>query len=198
MDSQRTLTPSVPISLVFDTNSMLAATLSLDARPAYTIATPPAGSPTELRAADTGALLARISCRALLPDTICFPSLNGGKAMRVSKWLKRCALPDGLEAHAITTDVGKFFLTRDLAHRLALFAEHDLEHPVAHWRGPAPGRPPTLVLYPGTEDFHAQIIAAFALQELKIRMWEKADAALTPVGYAAILDTTPLAMFSRV
>ncbi|KAJ6597549.1 hypothetical protein DFH09DRAFT_1304345 [Mycena vulgaris] len=133
MNSQRTLTPSAPISLVFDTDSILAATLSLDARPAYTIATPPAGLPAEIRAAATGALRARISCRAILPDTICFPSLNGGGAVRVGKWLKRCALPNGLEAHAITTDAGKFFLTRDLAHWLALFAEHDFEHPVAHW-----------------------------------------------------------------
>ncbi|KAJ6597558.1 hypothetical protein DFH09DRAFT_1071564 [Mycena vulgaris] len=100
------------------------------------------------------------------------------------------------EAHAITTDAGKLILRRDLAHRLALFAEHDLEHPVAHWRGPTPG-PPTLVLYPSTEDFYAQIIEAFTLKELKLRMSEKTGAVLAPVSRAAILDKTSLAMFNR-
>lgn len=56
-----------------------------------------------------------------------------------------------------------------------LFTEFDLETPVAHWDRPSDTSPLALVLYPGTENFHPQIIAAFTIQELKMRMAEKAD-----------------------
>jgi hypothetical protein len=65
---------------------------------------------------------------------------------------------------------------------------------VAHWGGTSP---PTLVLYPGTENFHAQIIAAFTVQELEIRASEKAEAALAGVRGLALKATMPLVMFDR-
>jgi hypothetical protein len=138
MDSQLTLVdPARAISLVFDINSMLYSTLFLNSRPAYTIFTPPEGSPTEICVAGTSELLVRITYKPILPDTICFPDTNGGKGTRLSKWLRRCTLPDGLyvtrrndglpakavayrEVHAIDTEVGKFLLKRDLRYRLAV------------------------------------------------------------------------------
>ncbi|KAJ6548370.1 hypothetical protein B0H19DRAFT_1378894 [Mycena capillaripes] len=47
--------------------------------------------------------------------------------------------------------------------------------PVAHWERPNDTSPLTLILYSGTENFHPQIIAAFTIQQLKMRMAEKAD-----------------------
>ncbi|KAJ7099179.1 hypothetical protein C8R44DRAFT_947467 [Mycena epipterygia] len=202
MNSQLTLvnpTPG-PISLTFGTDSMLSATLFLNGRPAYTISTVPAGSPTELRTAGTDSdseLLTRISCKALLPDTIAFPASSASK-MRLSKWLRRCTLADGLEAHTIETDAGKCVLKSDLVHRLAVPIHRARSaDPVAHWQRRAAGAPLSPVLYAGTESFHAQIIAAFIVQELRMRMAEKAEGTLVPVGSAAILATTPLAMFNR-
>jgi hypothetical protein len=96
MDSQLTLVdPSPPIFLKFDTNSMTNATLSLNSVPMYIISTDSPGAITEIRAAGTNEVLARILRKGLLPDTIKFPDLNAGKDMRLSKWLKSIKLPDG-------------------------------------------------------------------------------------------------------
>ncbi|KAF8194070.1 hypothetical protein K438DRAFT_1761621 [Mycena galopus ATCC 62051] len=53
-----------------------------------------------------------------------------------------------------------------------------LETPVAHWE-PRTDKtsPPSLILYPGTENFYLQIIATFTVQELKMRRAENAQAA---------------------
>jgi hypothetical protein len=50
---------------------------------------------TELRAAGTGELLARIARKEIIPDTIAFPALNGGREMRSTKWLTKSKLSDG-------------------------------------------------------------------------------------------------------
>jgi hypothetical protein len=62
-----------------------------------------------------------------------------------------------------------------LMHIPQLFVEYDLETPVAHWASPDESSPLSLMLYPGTENFHPQIILAFTVRELKMRMTEKAD-----------------------
>jgi hypothetical protein len=75
---------------------MKNATLFLDdSGPAYTISTDTSNARTELRAAGTGELLARIARKEILPDTITFPALNGGKEMRLTKWLTKSKLSDG-------------------------------------------------------------------------------------------------------
>ncbi|KAJ7081017.1 hypothetical protein C8R44DRAFT_68756 [Mycena epipterygia] len=176
MDSQLTLVNvAQPVFLTFTSDNMINTTLLLNSRPAYTISTALQGSTTEIRAAGTSELLARISRKEILPDTITFPNLNEGKEMRLSKWLRRVKLEDGLHAHAIETEVGNCLLKKHPVHRLALFTEYDLESPVAHWERPDKTSPLSLVLYSGTENFHAPIIAAFTVQELKMRMAEKAN-----------------------
>lgn len=136
MESQLTLVnPAPPVSFTFATNSMINTTLYRDSRPAYTLSTELQGSTTELRASDTSELLARISRKEILPDTITFPSINDGKEMRLSKWMRRCKLPDGRydgtllgccvpmcfsHAHAIDTEVGVCLLKKHRIHRLAV------------------------------------------------------------------------------
>jgi hypothetical protein len=96
MDSQITLVSVAPAArLMFSRNSMKNATLFLDSGPAYTISTDISKAHTELRAAGTGELLARIAQKEILPDTITFPVLNGGKEIRLTKWLKKSKLSDG-------------------------------------------------------------------------------------------------------
>ncbi|KAJ7238838.1 hypothetical protein B0H12DRAFT_1136877 [Mycena haematopus] len=176
MDSQLTLVnASPPVSLTFSRNSMINATLYRDSRLVYTIATELRGTTTEIRAAGTSQLLVRIARKELLPNTITFPPINDGKDMRLGKWLRRCKLPDGSHAHVIETEVGNCVLKKDRIYRLVLFTEYDLETPVAHWESGDGTSPPSLILHSGTENFHPQIIAAFTVQELKMRMAEKAD-----------------------
>ncbi|KAJ7436484.1 hypothetical protein B0H11DRAFT_1754780 [Mycena galericulata] len=176
MDSQITLVNlSPPVCLTFSADSMINATLFLDSRPTYKLSTKLQGTTTKLRAVDTSALLARITRREVLPNTVTFPNVGDGKEMRVSSWLKRCKLEDGIEACIIETGVGKCFLKRDRKYRLALYSEYDPDNPVAHWKRTDPASPLSLILYPGTEDFHPQIIAAFTIEELKMRMLEKMD-----------------------
>ncbi|KAF7365733.1 Peptide methionine sulfoxide reductase [Mycena venus] len=176
MDSQLTLVdPSPPVCLTFSANSMINAILYRDGRPVYTISTELLGSTTEIKASATSELLARITRKELLPDIVTFPNVDGGKDMRLSKWMRRCKLPDGSHAHVIETEVGNCLLRKHRTHRLALFTEYDLESPVAHWERPDESSPLSLILYSGTENFHPQIITAFTVQELKMRMAEKAD-----------------------
>ncbi|KAJ7488897.1 hypothetical protein FB451DRAFT_1080370 [Mycena latifolia] len=174
MDSQVTLVAPAPVSLVFDANDVMNATLSLNSTPAYTISTDSRGTTTEIRAAETNEVLARVVRKGLLPDTITFPDVNGGKELRLSKWLKSAKLPDGVPGSVIETEVGKCFLRKYRQYRLALFTEHDPENPVAYLQRPTTATPVplALVLQPGTEHFCAQIIAAFIIQEQKTRAEE--------------------------
>jgi uncharacterized protein involved in exopolysaccharide biosynthesis len=96
MDSQLTLVSLAPAArLIFSSDSMENATLSLDSGPAYTISTDASAVRTELRASGTGDLLARVVRKEFLPDTIMFPAFNGGKEMRLNKWLKKSKHSDG-------------------------------------------------------------------------------------------------------
>ncbi|KAJ6453717.1 hypothetical protein C8R45DRAFT_846894 [Mycena sanguinolenta] len=180
MDSQLTLVKlPPPVCLTFSTNSMINVTLYRDSQPAYLISTDLriGGSTTEIRAAGNTEVLARVTRKEVLPDTIAFPHIKGGEEMRLSKWLHRCKSPDDSDAHAIETDVGSCVLKKwHSAYRLALFAKYDLETPVAHWERENTIHPLSLVLYPGTENFHPQIIAAFTIMELKMRRAENAQA----------------------
>ncbi|KAJ7486890.1 hypothetical protein FB451DRAFT_774768 [Mycena latifolia] len=176
MDSQLTLVNDTPpVYLTFLPDNMNNTTIFLNSRPAYQISTALQGSTTEIRASDTSELLVRISRKEILPTTIAFPRISNGKDLRLSKWMVRQKLPEGGHVHVIETEVGKCLLRKHPVHRLALFTEYDLENPVAHWRRPDDTSPLSLVLYPGTENFHPEIIAAFTIQELKMRMTEKAD-----------------------
>ncbi|KAK7039874.1 peptide methionine sulfoxide reductase [Favolaschia claudopus] len=180
MDSQLTLVNATPpICLTFSRNSMINTTLFRDEtrHPAYTLTTELRGSATNLHCSATGKLLARVTRRELLPDVLAFPDIDNDaklKEVRLSKWMRRCKLPDGSHAHIIVSEMGNCVLKKDLLHRLALFTEYDLSTPIAHWDVSVPGSL-SLVLYPGTENFHPQILVAFTVQELKMRMAEKAD-----------------------
>ncbi|KAJ7879375.1 hypothetical protein B0H13DRAFT_2346127 [Mycena leptocephala] len=155
----------------------------LDSGPAYTLSIDTSNVHTELRAAGTGELLARIARKEIIPDTIAFPALNGGREMRSTKWLTKSKLSDGCSAHVIKTKHGNFTLKTHPVHRLALFREDDLETPGAHWQRASTGTStstttPTLVLRPGTHIWVSawpEIIMAFVVQESKMRMREQAN-----------------------
>ncbi|KAJ6563321.1 hypothetical protein DFH09DRAFT_1158948, partial [Mycena vulgaris] len=166
MDSQLTLAdPSPPVSLTFNADSMTNATLTINnTTPAYTISTDSRGGTTEIRAAGTDEVLARIVRKGILPDTITFPNLNGGKAVPIGPYVSS------------RRQLEKCFLRKYRLYRLALFTEHDLDTPVAYLMRPTVATPigMVLMLEPGTESFRAQITAAFIIQEQKTRADEDA------------------------
>ncbi|KAJ7843742.1 hypothetical protein B0H14DRAFT_3139499 [Mycena olivaceomarginata] len=176
MDSQITLVTSTPpISLVFATDSMINTTLQLNSRAAYTISTKLEGTTTEIRASGSGELVARICRNGILPYTVAFPSSNGKKDIRLSKWLHPYKLDGVSLAHRIETELGNCVLKVHPTYRLALFLESDFETPIAHWARSEESSQLLLVLCSGTEKFVPQIIAAFTIQELKMRNQEKSD-----------------------
>ncbi|KAJ7488898.1 hypothetical protein FB451DRAFT_1223211 [Mycena latifolia] len=177
MDSQATLIDPSPVSLIFNCNSMTNATLRLNSTPAYTISTDSRGATTEIRAVGTDEVIARILRRGMRPDTITFPNVNGGKELRLNKWLQSAKAPDGVPVCVVETEEGKCFLRKYQHFRLALFTEYDPENPVAHLQVPTVTRPVplALVLQPGTEHVRAQIIAAFIVQEQTMRTEEEAQ-----------------------
>ncbi|KAJ7153986.1 hypothetical protein C8R43DRAFT_1186882 [Mycena crocata] len=174
MDSQVTLVdPSPLISLRFNVDNMANTTLSLNSTPIYTISTDSRGASTEIRAANTNVVLARILRKGMLPDTISFPTLSGGKEVRVNKWLKPVKLlADGTQGSMIETEGEAYVLRKYRLHRLApLFPEHDTENPAAYLQRPtvATPLPLAIMLQPGTENFRVPLIAAFIIQEQKTR-----------------------------
>ncbi|KAJ7726139.1 hypothetical protein B0H16DRAFT_1471566 [Mycena metata] len=176
MDSQTTLANPTPLlCLDFTADSMFNTTLCRGSRPLYTLSTEPQGSTTELMSAGAGLLLARIRRREGLPETTSFPNINEGEDLQLSEWLRPCTLADGSEAHLLQTEVGTCLLTRHVNHRLALFTEFDPETPIAHWARRNDTFQLSLIFYAGTQDFYAQVIAAFIIVEQKMRIAEEDD-----------------------
>ncbi|KAJ7753142.1 hypothetical protein B0H14DRAFT_2635640 [Mycena olivaceomarginata] len=130
-------------------SQLTLVTVAAEVPPAYIISTDEQNSCTELRTAGTGELLARITRKDVLPDSIAFPNVNGNKEMRLAKWLKKSKLADGSSTFDVETEHGTFFLRAHPVHRLALYKEEDLETPVAYWQRINAAAPPTLVMQAG-------------------------------------------------
>ncbi|KAJ7661752.1 hypothetical protein B0H17DRAFT_1212148 [Mycena rosella] len=180
MDSQLTLVPATPAHrLLFSTDSMKNTTLLLDGAPAYTISTDsdPNHSRTEIRAASEVQVLARVRRKDVLPNVITFPQVTATE-MRLHKWFRKTALPDGSSAHVIDTEYRQFTLKTHPVHRLALFKfrEDNLQTPVAHWQRSDGMSSLALGIQAGVPAAaRAYILAAFIVWEFKLRMTEKAS-----------------------
>ncbi|KAJ7755303.1 hypothetical protein DFH07DRAFT_821748 [Mycena maculata] len=172
--SQATLAdPSPPTCLVFERNSMLETTILRHASPVYRVSTNRHGSTTEVCVPGTHTIIARIVRKEILPDTVAFSDTNGGKAVRVSRWLKRTKQADGRSEAILETDIGACILRTHPDYRLALY-DADLSTIVAHWAPlTRPPSPPTLVLAPGIERSQVKILVAFLCEEQKLRIAEK-------------------------
>ncbi|KAK7038376.1 hypothetical protein R3P38DRAFT_2905764 [Favolaschia claudopus] len=177
MDSQVTLVTVAPaVRLVFSQDSMKNATLFLNSTPTYIMTTDMNDRITELRAAATNELLARITRKEILHDTVVFPALHGGKAIRVANWLTKSTLPQSAcTRHTIQTHHGNYILCSHPTYRLALYREDDTDTPIAHWdRHSSISLPTLLIRDEALASIRAEIIAAFVVREFRVRMKEKA------------------------
>ncbi|KAJ6576029.1 hypothetical protein DFH09DRAFT_1150226 [Mycena vulgaris] len=158
--------------LVFEKNSMVSTTITQNAVPVYAVSTSTHGGTTEVRATGTDALVARIARKELLPDTVKFPDFQGGKSMRLSKWLKRTTLADGIPAATFETSSGVCVLCIDPVHRLVLYSA-DRTTIIAHWQLKTDSSPMALVIAPKMQHAQAMILAAFLYEEQKMRATER-------------------------
>ncbi|KAJ7327534.1 hypothetical protein DFH08DRAFT_816383 [Mycena albidolilacea] len=123
MESQLTLvTVDSAVRLTFNRDNMKNATISLDSAHAYTITTDAQNMYTELRAVANGELLAPIVRKAILPDTIAFPTVNDGQELQWRNSLRGRDSPTTPRRHTIDTEHGLFILKAHPLHRLAVRA----------------------------------------------------------------------------
>ncbi|CAK5270764.1 unnamed protein product [Mycena citricolor] len=178
MDSQLTLVDrDPPVRLTFGPDSMTNALVSCGGVRRYRIATRLHGFRTEIREvgpggedADAAEPAVVISRREVLKDTIRF---RGGKEVKIAQWMRKTKLA-GRVAYVVENELGSFTLRVDPVYRLALFADFDSETPIAHWSETDAA---TLVIDlpgPAAPETHLEILAAFTIQELRLRMLEKA------------------------
>ena len=88
--------PEPPLSLIFDRNSVISATLYSRSGPKYRVTTNSTISRTELKDLTTAdqRVVATVKRRELLPDVVLFA--HRGESVRMSKWLKRRKGGDGV------------------------------------------------------------------------------------------------------
>ncbi|KAJ7611274.1 hypothetical protein FB45DRAFT_1037607 [Roridomyces roridus] len=187
MYSALALAPRAQVRLTFFPDSMNNSTLYLGGLARYKLCTTgPFDSLVEISergTSDSLAVVARISHNVVRPSTVVFPRVRGDQSeWKVKKWMAECTV-DGNVAHLIELDsIGQCLLKLHREYRLALYTPDDPRTPIAHWqRGTARNSPLSLVLYPGTENIQPQIMAAFVIQEQRMRMVEKKNGlALAP------------------
>ncbi|KAJ7821371.1 hypothetical protein B0H14DRAFT_3471555 [Mycena olivaceomarginata] len=165
MESQLTLvTVDSAVRLTFNRDN---ATISLDSVHAYTITTDAQNMYTELRAVGNGELLVRIVRKAILPDTIAFPTTPQRLVRYTSS---QC-------------------FSSSPRYRHGTWAVHSQGTPSAsagakttysRWLRVGNASTPTLVICAepwASSRARAQVIAAFIVQEFKMRMKEQASLA---------------------
>ncbi|KDR69383.1 hypothetical protein GALMADRAFT_104055 [Galerina marginata CBS 339.88] len=175
--SQATLVaPESTTTLVFSKPSAINTTLLRNGRPLMTVSTLDAGAErTTISDAEAGAgeVLVVVQRRALLSDTVTFARHYGGRSLKLKDWLKEDVLENGHTTWTIQTPVGNFVWRTDVALRLALCPESNLEHPLAWAQLHTETTPFGLVLTRGTEQFREEIVASFLILEQRMRMREK-------------------------
>ncbi|KAK0431526.1 hypothetical protein EV421DRAFT_165684 [Armillaria borealis] len=175
MDSVLTLVnPSPPIHLEFDRNSVVNAILLKNSQPAYTIRTKQKTRSARTDVVDVGTqeVIASIEIKEIFPDVVTIASVNGGNSVKISKWMKEEQLPDKIRVRVIETAYGRYLWKLHVVHRLALYAESNLETPVAYARPVTRTSPLVLVVESEAMSFFDQIIASFIVREKELRAEE--------------------------
>ncbi|KAJ7063816.1 hypothetical protein C8F01DRAFT_1081235 [Mycena amicta] len=178
LDSQITLAPpKAPTTLIFEPNDMFATNIYfVPTRQAlYSLSSTASSRSSELEDLQTRKIVAKLTRKLLLPDTVSFDGGSGLREVKLAKWMREVKIPGGL-GYTIEIEPGVQFLLRTHeTYRLALFSSPSSDKPIAHWKLPVPtstdkSTPLVLVLHPDAELYRLQIILAFLIQERKIRV----------------------------
>ncbi|PPQ66023.1 hypothetical protein CVT26_010779 [Gymnopilus dilepis] len=179
--------PEPPLSLIFDRNSVISATLYSRSGPKYRITTNSTISRTELKdlTTDDQRVVATVKRRELLPDVVVFA--HRGESVRMSKWLKRRKGGDGvLPTAELLTESGSFTWKTDNRYPFALYStppdppephsqpeETSDSRPIAYSK--ILDDPPTiaLVIRRCADSVTVEIITSFLVLEHRRRMKEK-------------------------
>ncbi|CAA7260869.1 unnamed protein product [Cyclocybe aegerita] len=171
--STSTLVNDAPsLSLVFDRNSVINATLYSRAGPMYKITTNKNVTRTDLCDLAEQRVVATVKRREIFPDVVVFAHRRG-KSVRISKWLKATKVPGSRPTASIETETGRFTWRSDETHRLALYPEDETEFPIAYLRTVL--EPPTigLMINASTDTMRIETITSFLILEHRLRMQEK-------------------------
>ncbi|KAK0455288.1 uncharacterized protein EV420DRAFT_1240321, partial [Desarmillaria tabescens] len=171
MDSLLTLVyPSPPTYFEFDRNGVLNATLLKNSQPTYTIQTKQtATARTEVVDVTTQKVIVVIEENGIFPDTVRISSVNGGKAIKISKWMKEERLLDKTRVRVIETAYRRYLWKVHVVHRLALYAESNLETPVAYIKPATRTSPLVIVVESEAMGLIDQIIASLIIREKELR-----------------------------
>ncbi|KAK0455289.1 uncharacterized protein EV420DRAFT_1694723 [Desarmillaria tabescens] len=182
MDSVLTLVnPSPTTHLEFDRNSVVNATLLKNSQPAYCIQTKQrtTSARTDIIDIRTQEVIASIELKEISRTCV-----------KIGKWMKEEHLPDktcgtfkddysfGFDlrdrrVRVIETAYGRYLWKLHVVHRLALYAENNLETPVAFLQPATRTSPLVLVVESEAMGFIDQIIASFIIREKELRAEEK-------------------------
>ncbi|PPQ99180.1 hypothetical protein CVT24_009271 [Panaeolus cyanescens] len=161
-------------ALTFSRNTILNGTVYLNGEPAFSVVTSKSNSRTDICYLPSNSTIATIRRRELFSDTVKFPARNGGSSVPIKQWLPSTTLPNNrMECTSLVTDLGNFVWRTDVTYRLALFLEHDANHPVAFMIRTRPPEPLVLHIRDGSEGMIEDVLVSFIILEQRIRMKEK-------------------------
>ncbi|KAF9546893.1 hypothetical protein CPC08DRAFT_769557 [Agrocybe pediades] len=195
------INPSPPLSLIFDRNSVVSATLYSRTGPKYRISTNITVTRTDLYELSQDAsgpgtsvsqtMVASVKRRDFLPNVVVFKHRKG-RAIRLNEWLRRDknGRPGRSPSAELTTLDGHYTWIANSTHRLALYARkgshttmpfHAVspidQQPIAYSK--TVDSPPTLALVlrdcDCSDDTKIEIIMSFLVMENKLRQKEKQE-----------------------
>ncbi|KAF8437654.1 hypothetical protein L210DRAFT_3546632 [Boletus edulis BED1] len=128
---------------------------------------------------NTDRVTAILHRRDLLSDTISFPQRhnNGSMStMSIQRWLKRSKLADGTPTFTVDTEYGPYVWKSVSRYRQKVFADYDLEKPVAscYLHLSHPPIKPAFILQSVGEPLRDDIVVAYIIQRHRVIMENKA------------------------
>ncbi|KAG8219156.1 hypothetical protein J3R82DRAFT_4924 [Butyriboletus roseoflavus] len=133
-------------------------------------------------------IIAVLHRRDLLSDMISFPQRSGNDAtgtrtgtgshsqMSLHRWLKRSKTSDGTHIFTLNTTYGPYVWKVMSRYRHKVFADYDLENPVAscHLHQTLPRGRPAFILESEGEPLRDDIVVAYIVQRHRLQMETKA------------------------
>jgi len=126
-ESQATLVNPISVSLPFTSTVPLNTTILYGNLPMFRIFSDENIQRTQVVEQRCGQTVAVIEWNNIFSDTVSFPSRNGGKKVKISKWLQTQQPSNGSRVIAMNAAIGRCYWKSDKTFRLALYMSDDPE-----------------------------------------------------------------------